>query len=459
MMALAGKLCLLCQLNHKYSKTVHRFSSTWKKRLIKQEEIKETIYQFTVENATKLNERIYVWGFAATGALGIKSYLRPQKKQQPISCMNRPAQLKFFDSNRMKVQNVACGYGFTLFLANHKGSQEILGTGINTDSQVGCHHVDHKSERYLNYIIEPAKIDLPLLHPSKTKVLSMDGGRAHTVLLTDTEGVFSFGNNAYGQCGRSIIENEKYSGNATMYKIKELPDDVIEVICGQDHTLFLTKTGTVYSCGLGSDGQTGLGHYQSIGQASQVKGAIEGEKIVQIACSGDCVLALSDKGDVFGWGNSEYNQLALITDHTQVNVPKNIPISASCGKIIKVASGGSICGFLNESGEVFTWGYGILGLGPNVQATTTPTKLPSPLFGANEIDVGKKVVNLKCGVYHFAAITNHGDLYMWGKNKFGNLGFAHQKDQFFPWRVSVPSEVLDVWCGVDHTVARCLPFS
>lgn len=73
-MALAGKLCLLCQLNHKYSKTVHRFSSTWKKRLIKQEEIKETIYQFTVENATKLNERIYVWGFAATGALG-KDYL------------------------------------------------------------------------------------------------------------------------------------------------------------------------------------------------------------------------------------------------------------------------------------------------------------------------------------------------------------------------------------------------
>lgn len=41
-----------------------------------------------------------------------------------------------------------------------------------------------------------------------------------------------------------------------------------------------------------------------------------------------------------------------------------------------------------------------------MQATTTPTKLPSPLFGANEIDVGKKVVNLKCGVYHFAAITS-----------------------------------------------------
>lgn len=458
-MALTGRLCWLCRTS-KYYKNVHRFSSTWKKRQIKQEEIKETVYQFTVENVNQLQERIYVWGFAATGALGIKSYLRPQKKQTAISSMNRPAQMKFFESNNMKVQNVACGYGFTLFLVDRmKGCHEILGTGINTDSQIGYHPVDNKSERYLDYVIEPAKINLPLLHSSKTKILNMDGGRAHTVLLTDKEGVFSFGNNAYGQCGRSIIENEKYSGNPTVYKIKELPDDVIEVICGQDHTLFLTKAGVVYSCGLGSDGQTGLGHYQSIGRPSQVKGDLEGERIVQIACSADCVLALSDKGDVFGWGNSEYNQLALITDHTQVNIPKRIQVSASCGKIVKVASGGSICGFLNENGEVFTWGYGILGLGPNVQATTIPTKLPSPLFGANEIDAGKKVVNLKCGVYSFAAITNRGDLYMWGKNKFGNLGFANKKDQFFPWRVCVPSEVLDVWCGVDHTVVRCVSFS
>ena len=44
------------------------------------------------------------------------------------------------------------------------------------------------SEKYLDYVIEPAKVDLPLLHSNKTKILSMDGGRAHTVLLTDNEG-------------------------------------------------------------------------------------------------------------------------------------------------------------------------------------------------------------------------------------------------------------------------------
>ena len=30
-----------------------------------------------------------------------------------------------------------------------------------------------------------------------------------------------------------------------------------QVVCGQDHTLFLTDTGRVYSCGLAADGQTG----------------------------------------------------------------------------------------------------------------------------------------------------------------------------------------------------------
>jgi len=32
----------------------------------------------------------------------------------------------------------------------------------------------------------------------------------------------------------------------------------VQVVCGQDHTLFLTEDGQVYSCGLGADGQTGM---------------------------------------------------------------------------------------------------------------------------------------------------------------------------------------------------------
>lgn len=37
---------------------------------------------------------------------------------------------------------------------------------------------------------------------------------------------------------------------------------------------------------------------------------------------------------------------------------------------------------------------------------------------------------------HLAALTNLGDLYMWGCNKFGSLGLGHSKDQYFPLKVT-----------------------
>ena len=88
---------------------------------------------------------------------------------------------------------------------------------------------------------------------------------------------------------------------------------------------------------------TGLQHYHSEWRPSLVRGDIEGERIVQISSKGDCVLALSERGDLFGWGNSEYGQLSMITDETQVSVPRNIPLH-HC--VIQVAAAGSKCAVL-----------------------------------------------------------------------------------------------------------------
>ena len=42
--------------------------------------------------------------------------------------------------------------------------------------------------RILDYVIEPAPVDLPLLHPHKTRLTHVACGRAHTVIVTDCEG-------------------------------------------------------------------------------------------------------------------------------------------------------------------------------------------------------------------------------------------------------------------------------
>lgn len=54
---------------------------------------------------------------------------------------------------------------------------------------------------------------------------------------------------------------------------------------------------------------------------------------------------ISDAGDLFGWGNSEYNQLAVVTDHTQVNNPRHLKVN--CGRVVQAAAGGATCALIN----------------------------------------------------------------------------------------------------------------
>lgn len=50
----------------------------------------------------------------------------------------------------------------------------------------------------------------------------------------------------------------------------------------------------------------------------EVGGDLAGVKVQQITSYGDCSLAVSADGELFGWGNSEYLQLASVTEATQV---------------------------------------------------------------------------------------------------------------------------------------------
>ena len=85
-------------------------------------------------------------------------------------------------------------------------------------------------------------------------------------------------------------------------------DEVISIKAGQDHTCFLTKFGHVLTCGWGADGQLGqLDQFTVSPIPKKVKGDIEGTKIISLATKGDFVLALDSAGEIYGWGNNEYN--------------------------------------------------------------------------------------------------------------------------------------------------------
>lgn len=68
--------------------------------------------------------------------------------------------------------------------------------------------------------------------------------------------MYTLGNNSFGQCGRPIIPNENYKASRTIHVIDR--DDITKAVCGHDHTILLSDVGKVFTCGLGTDGQTGM---------------------------------------------------------------------------------------------------------------------------------------------------------------------------------------------------------
>lgn len=376
---------------------------------------------------------VFTWGVADHGAIGRSSFVRPdhKKKQKHMPYMHHPHRLDFGEYH--KVVDLACGYGFTVFAVGGKSDVSCFGTGMNTDSQIGTH--EPRRDHPLGMLISPAPMKVPLRNSSK--VIKVASGRAHTVLLTDKEGVWTLGNNAYGQCGRRIIPDEDYGKKAVYHRLEALDGiSICQVECGQDTSFFLSTEGIVYSCGWGADGQTGRGHYNNEPDVGPVVGDIVGEKIVKVSCKADCPLALSDKGDVFGWGNSEYHQLNSVTDEMQVHTARKLNFPG-ISRVLDVASAGTMCLLINEDGKVYSWGFGPIGQGPNVTYSKSPTLIPLTLFGQNEITPDAKVVTVTCGINHFAAVNNYGSLFTWGKNPGGCLGQGHTKNQYFPVRVSI----------------------
>ncbi|XP_037544147.1 RCC1-like G exchanging factor-like protein [Nematolebias whitei] len=414
--------------------------------------------------------KVFVWGFSFTGALGIPSFVVPDSgRKKPRKYQLTPYRLETAE----QISSAACGYGFTLMASSTKDVSKLWGMGLNKDSQLGFQRTQHSRERSYDYVLEPSPVALPLVAPLQTRVVQVSCGRAHSLVLTDREGVFSMGNNAYGQCGRTIVDQEVYSGSHVIHRIEGFSSRVVQVACGQDHSLFLTETGKVFACGWGADGQTGLGHHSVSSQPVEVGGDLAGVAVQQISSYGDCSLAVSRDGRLFGWGNSEYRQLASVTEFTQVrrdrrdgrglihvprqssgqiNAPRHLPLKG-CGTLVEAACGGTQVAVLNDKGEVFVWGYGILGKGPNLSESSTPEMIPPTLFGRSEFNPSASITKIRCGLNHFAAVTDRGELFVWGKNVRGCLGIGKIEDQYFPWRVTVPGRVVDVACGVDHMVA------
>ena len=96
-----------------------------------------------------------------------------------------------------------------------------------------------------------------------------------------------------------------------MQILKQLSDKrVVQIACGEEHSLVLTDKGDVYSWGRGYEGQLGISNHTKIAQTPQYVKHFFGNPVSFVECGAYYSLAIADH-KIYGWGEARLGQLGL----------------------------------------------------------------------------------------------------------------------------------------------------
>lgn len=177
--------------------------------------------------------------------------------------------------------------------------------------------------------------------------------------------------------------------------IRTKPLIIQDVFMAKLHTAVLTTDpeSNLYICGHGQGGRLGVGDEQTRYNFVCVEnGALAGKKIATVALGQNHTLAISDKGEIFSWGNNGFGQLGYSLPKTSRN--DEDPISTTPQQIFgplkrEVVSGvaaSRIHSVAFTGASLFTFGKneGQLGIvdsdARSLEMQVTPRKVAASLF-------------------------------------------------------------------------------
>ncbi|XP_012270005.1 secretion-regulating guanine nucleotide exchange factor isoform X2 [Orussus abietinus] len=256
------------------------------------------------------------------------------------------------------------------------------------------------------------------------------------------------GANSHGQLGQNIEDEQLVLPTEVDLSQAELrAENIVKIVGGAGLTLILDKLGDVYSCGWNTKGQTGIPVAGSILKFKEIE-YLRNEYIIDVACGWDSSMALTRDGYAFVWGSNRFGQLGNDLCEKQDTV-KPIKITSN-KKIVRCSMGLRHSAYVTEDGLIFVTGSnskGQLGVispkGKQISMLTTFTRVP----GLTD------VVDVACGQHHTVVATREG-IYSWGSNKYGQLGHDSVENTIpFPKRIqNIQPEYTKVYAGWTHTV-------
>ncbi len=199
-----------------------------------------------------------------------------------------------------------------------------------------------------------------------------------------------------------------------------------KVITGDLYSAAIDESGSVYTWGRGSYGVLGdnntATHTVTMPTNISSRGDLASKTIVDISTStyGSFILALTDEGQVIGWGYNSNGRLLGVATPANVATPTLINTGDMANKnITAISAGEAFSVALDSDGTVYTWGYN--GSGQLGDGTVVSPKLPVNISSSGAL-AGKTITGIAAGGANGYAIDSDGKAYGWGHNAQGSVG-------------------------------------
>ncbi|RLN98743.1 hypothetical protein BBJ28_00005348 [Nothophytophthora sp. Chile5] len=279
---------------------------------------------FTVDEEGKL----FVWGSNEYNKLGLGD---GSAEVEPL-----PRVVEALEG--IKIVDVSCGDYFTAAV-DADGKMYSWGWGGSTMKGAGgLGHAGGKDE--------PTPRLLSTLVDQGVPIATVECGEFHTVALTKDGEIWAWGNGEYGRLGNGETDTCEVPEPIEFFA----KENVVSIAAGRDFSFALTDTGELYSWGVNSQNQLGVGGglAMDVYNMESIPTLVEtfnGVAVKQFAAGYDHAAAVTEDGRLYMWGSKIW-----LEPHEMTAVNEENMVQVACGRQYTVG--------LTADGKVFTFGKG-----------------------------------------------------------------------------------------------------
>ena len=309
-------------------------------------DIEDTIKDISVGNYQVLalgqTGKVYAWGYGEKGQLGIGS---GYNHESPVVVTD------IYKNQLQDIVKVEAGENVS-FAITSKGKVYAWGNGYSSRAQLldlPENAVDITSKYVLTGDGKVYDISTKEQLSIVGKIVDLDEGTNHTVMLTNDGRAYAIGDNTYGQLSNGNNVPSETSPVAVRKDSENIFTGIKEIKAGDKTTIIVTTDGKVYACGMNDNNELGIENKEilDVNTPQENKNI---ENVISANIGVNHVVAIKEDGEVYAFGYGKNGELGNRNDNnsiTPVMVGNDIIRTNTNNVVLKVNQQTTIEGYVD----------------------------------------------------------------------------------------------------------------